>query len=125
MKYENLYDDFIKMFPDESDYFKMRVEETSAEREDGMHIMFGMVVCPFILKVADEDPEKTQRAFDFIEEMEKCGDERIVNLAEVTVLEDLMTDKQGGMKKLGKYLGEESKETVKHLSQFFSIEMEE
>lgn len=53
-----------------------------------MQLMFGMVVCPFILKLAEEDSQKAQRAFDFIEEMEKSGDDRITNLAEVTVLED-------------------------------------
>ena len=125
MRYENLYDEFITMFPEDLDYFKMRVEEMSVEREDGMHIMFGMVICPFILKLAEEDPQKAQRAFDFIEEMEKSGDDRIANLAEVTVLENLMTDENGGMKKLGKYLGVESRETVKHLSQFFSIDLNE
>ena len=125
MKYESLYDEFVEMFPEDLEFFNELAEESSAEREDGMHIMFGMVVCPFILKIADKDPKKAQLAFDFIEEMGKCSDDRIVNVAEVTVLEDLMTDENGGMKKLGKYLGEESRKTVMHLSQFFHIDMNE
>lgn len=28
-----------------------------------MQLMFGMVVCPFILKLAEEDSQKAQRAF--------------------------------------------------------------
>ena len=41
---------------------------------------------------------------------------------EVTVLENIMTDEKGGMKKLGKFLGKESMATVKRLSQFFRID---
>ena len=51
MKYESLYDEFVEMFPEDLEHFDELAEESSAEREDGMHIMFGMVVCPFILNI--------------------------------------------------------------------------
>lgn len=122
MKYEDLYDEFIGMFPEDAARFKMLEEKKEVDREDGMHIMFGMVVCPYILSIADKDALKVQKAFDFIEEMEKTDDDRIVSIAEATVLEYLMTDVNGGIRKLGKYLGRKSRATVNHLSQFFSID---
>lgn len=121
MIYEELYDEFIKLFPEDKGFFREKEKETGAEMGDGMHIMFSFVVCPFILKIADEDPQKTQRAFDFIEQMELDEDDMVANVAEVTILENVMTDENGGMKKFGKFLGEESLKTVKHLSQFFKI----
>ena len=122
MRYEELYDEFIKLFPENKGFFLEKEEETGAERSDGMHIMFSFVVCPFLLKIADEDSLKTQRAFDFIEQMELDEDSMVANVAEVTVLENLMTDEKGGLNKFGKFLGKESLSTVKHMSQFFRID---
>lgn len=123
MKYEELYDEFIGLFPEDEEFFSAREKETAAERSDGMHIMFGMVVCPFILLIPVENSEKIQRAFDFIEQMETSGDSDIANVAEVTVLEYLMTDENGGMEKFGRFLGAESMETVKHMSKYLGIDM--
>ena len=124
MKYEEIYDDFKNLFPEDSSFFTKKEEETAADKEDGMHIVFGMVICPYLLKIANEDPVKTQKAFDFIEQMQTSGDSNIENVAEVSVLEVIITDKNGGMKLFGKYLGEESRKTVDHLSKYFKIEKE-
>ena len=123
MKYEELYDEFKKLFPEYADYFKAKEEETGAEVEIGMHVVFGMVVCPFIIKMAEEEPKNAQMAFDFVEQMLTSENSKIFNVAEVTVLEDLMTEDNGGFRKLGRYLGEESLKSVRHLSQFFDIQM--
>ena len=39
MKYEDLYDEFINLFPEDKEFFKRFEEETGAERSIGMHIM--------------------------------------------------------------------------------------
>ncbi len=122
MIYNELYDDFIKLFPEDDYYFREKEAETGAEREDGMHIMFALIICPFILKIATEDSQKTQKAFDFIEKMECDENSMVVNVAEVTILENIMTDDNGGMKKFGRFLGKESLKSVKYLSHFFKIE---
>ena len=92
MIYQELYDEFIKLFPEDKEFFVEKEKETGAEREDGMHVMFEFMVCPFILKIADEDLQKTQKAFDFVEQMVTYEDSMVVNVAEVTVLERIMTD---------------------------------
>ena len=121
MKYDELYDDFLKLFPDDVAVLSDLAAEVNAERSDGMHVMFGMVVCPYICKIAKEDPQKTRRAFEFIEQMETSGDDDIINVAEVTVLENLMTDEDGGFDRFEQYLGTESRKTVMQLSHFFDI----
>ncbi len=123
MKYEELYGEFKKLFPEYADYFKAKEEETGAEVEIGMHVVFGMVVCPFIIKMAEEDPKNAQMAFDFVEQMLTLENSKNSNVAEVTVLEDLMTEDNGGFRKLGRYFGEGSLKSVRHLSQFFDIQM--
>ena len=121
MKYQELYDEFIKLFPEDGEFFSRLEEETKADRSDGMHIMFGMVVCPFLFKILEEDSQKTQKAFDFVEKMVSSGDDDIVNVAEVTILENLITEQSKDYLKFSKYLGKESLETINRLSHYFDM----
>ncbi|MDY3829422.1 MAG: hypothetical protein SOZ65_00590 [Erysipelotrichaceae bacterium] len=56
MKYEDLYDEFINLFPEDKEFFKRLEEETGAERSIGMHIMLGLVVSPYILRLLEKEP---------------------------------------------------------------------
>ena len=124
MKYEELYDDFKKLFPEDADFFGKLEQETGADKDDGMHVLFGMIVCPYLIKIAGEDPQKAQKALDFVEQMQTCGDEKIANVAEVSVLEGIMTDENGGLKKFEKFLGQESLKAVEHMAKYFNIKKE-
>lgn len=122
MKYDELYDDFKALFPEDASYFAAQEDKTGADKDDGMHVLFGMIVSPFLISLAEKEPEKAQKAFEYIEQMQTSGDDNIANVAEVSVLEVVMTDKKGGMAKLGKYLGTESLKAVEHLSRYFKIQ---
>ena len=121
MKYEDLYDEFINLFVEDKEFFKRLEEETGAERSIGMHIMFGLVVSPYILRLLEKEPEKAKKAFEFIEKMETSEDERIANVADVSVLEILITEEDGGVEKIRKYLGPESLASVSHSAQYFNL----
>ena len=121
MKYEELYDNFKRLFPEDDGFFNKLEQETGADKDDGMHVLFGMIVCPYLIKLAGEDPQKAHKAFDFVEQMQTCGDEKIANVAEVSVLEGIMTDEDGGRKKFEKFLGQESLKVVEHMSRYFNI----
>lgn len=120
MKYETIYEDFINMFPEDAHYFKKLEKENDVDKET-MYLLFGMVICPFLHKVVEEDEEKARKAFHFIEQMESSDDDEIANLADVGILEVIMTDENGGYPKFGKYLGVNTKKSVQWLSQFFAI----
>lgn len=60
MIYKELYDEFITLFPEDKEYFRSKEEETGAEREDGMHVMFGLIICPYNLPVY---PKNSRRRF--------------------------------------------------------------
>ena len=59
MKYEELYDGFVSLFPEDKEFFEELERESGVER-DTMHFMFGVVVCPFLHKVVEEDSEKAK-----------------------------------------------------------------
>jgi len=122
MKYDELYNAFVKRFPEDKEVFdQLKLDADVDEHEDGMHIMFGMVVVPYIRKIAGENPGKTKRAFDFLEEMVLDDNADIGNVAEVSVLEALMND-EGGMKKYMEYIGPESLKAARYMSQFYNVE---
>lgn len=122
MNYDELYDSFVSLFPEDRAVFdQLKMEADVDENEDGMHIMFGMVVVPYIRKIVCENPDKTQKAFDFLERMELDDNPDIGNVAEVSVLEALMND-EGGMKKYMVYIGPKSLKATRYMSQFYNVE---
>ena len=44
MDYNNIYDEFLKYFPEDTAILNGKAEELSVEPSDGMHVVFGMVV---------------------------------------------------------------------------------
>lgn len=122
MKYDELYNAFVNLFPEDKEVFDQLKEDADVdEHEDGMHIMFGMVVVPYIRKIVSENPAKAKKAFDFLEEMELDDNPDIGNVAEVSVLEALMND-EGGMNKYMTYIGPESLKAARYMAQFYNVE---
>ena len=119
MKYDELYRDFVSLFPDDMDYFKKLEEETGANEEEGIHIVFGMVVVPFITKIVTEAPDKAKKAFDFFEKMELSGDSRIAEVLEFTVLENLLTENKDLIPEYEKFFGEETKKAANAVGKWF------
>lgn len=122
MKYDELYDSFVRLFPEDRAVFdQLKLDADVDENEDGMHIMFGMVVVPYIKTIVNGSPLKTKKAFDFLEEMKLDKNPDIGNVADVSVLEALMTD-EGGIKRYMEYIGPESLKAVRYMSQFYNVD---
>ena len=121
MKYDELYDSFVRLFPEDRLVFELLESEADVnENEDGMHIMFGMVIVPYIKRIVNESPAKTKKAFDFVEKMMLDENPEIGNVAEVSILEALITDKEG-IKKYLEYIGPKSLEAARYMSQFYNV----
>ena len=121
MTAETLYDDFISMFPDDIDIFRNQEAEMAVGR-DTMLLLFSMVVCPYLHRIVKHEPEKARKAFDFLEQMELSDDSLIVSIAEIGVLETIMTDGDGShMKKILPYLGKESLKSIRYMAQFYNL----
>ena len=120
MIYEELYKDFKELFPKDEEFFKKIEEEFSIDDTDGMHIVFGTVVTPFIQKIVNEDVEKTKKAFDYFEKMELDDNQEIGNVFECNVLEGIMCD-ENGIKAYIPFMKEKTLEAARHISQFFDV----
>ncbi|HBZ53293.1 MAG TPA: hypothetical protein DEO82_05915 [Eubacterium sp.] len=112
MTYENLYTEFISLFPEDIEYFKKKEEETGADIQDGIHVVFGMVVVPYVIMIVQEAPDKAMKAFEFFEKMEKSGDSRIAEVVEFTVLENLLSEEKGVISQCAGFFGEETRKAA-------------
>lgn len=108
--YDSLYERFVELFPDEKKWFNDKCEENGVSPEDGMHIVFGMVVVPFLLEDAINHPKKLKKAFDFFERMETFGTSKIAEVIEFSVLENLVGIEKDKKDIFMKYMGKETKE---------------
>lgn len=87
-----MYEEFLSLFPDDVDRLSEKASEVSAEPSDGMHVMFGMVVVPFVMELLEcKDERKLKIAFDFFEEMAKAENSMISEVLEFTILEDIIS----------------------------------
>ncbi len=120
MKYNELYNSFVSLFPEDIGVFKEL--ETNADvnnEEDGIHIMYGLVVVPYIRRIITEYPDKAKKSFDFFEAMKKDEDAEVGNVVDVSVLEDLITE-DGGFGKYLPYVGEQTLKAARYISQFYN-----
>ncbi|MBR4765873.1 MAG: hypothetical protein IK085_03805 [Clostridia bacterium] len=121
MNYNDLYKDFISLFPEDKIFFDELCKVMAADEEDGIHIMFAFVVVPFIKKIIKEAPDKAKKAFDFFEEMEKSNDVEIAGVLEATVLENLLTDDKNDFDIYVPFLGKETKEAARAVARWFDV----
>ena len=63
MKYEELYNDFKKLFPEDSDYFAEQEKKLGRNSLDLITVVFDSIVSPYLIKLADENPQKAKKAF--------------------------------------------------------------
>jgi hypothetical protein len=105
VKYDTLYEEFLSLFPDDVDRLSEKASEVSAEPSDGMHVMFGMVVVPFVMELLEcKDERKLKIAFDFFEEMAKAENSMISEVLEFTILEDIISRGRATLDKCKQYM---------------------
>lgn len=89
MEYGNLVERLLTDIPQVRPYYE---EEKDWLEEDLPHVIFGMVVTPFIIKSLQEK-KNTKTIFDFLEEMVNSNDEKVQEVLVVSVLELLIVER--------------------------------
>ncbi len=121
MKYEELYKDFISLFPDDKPFFDDLCKKNAVDDTDGTHIQFAYVIVPYIRKIVKESPEKAKKAFEFFEEMEKTRNSEIAEVLEFTVLETLLNDEPYNFDVYVPYLGKETEEAAHAVARWYDV----
>lgn len=78
---------------------------------------------PFIYRLLEnKDDTRLRKAFSFFEDMAKSEDDRVQNLLQVTILENLTTESEEIYKSAQKYIGPETKTFVNQVATYMDIE---
>jgi len=92
IKYNNLFSDFCAIFKNDIEILHGIQADLSIGDDDGMHVLFGMVVTPFVIHfIESEDLFGIAKAFDFFEKMDLSGTSDICEVLEFSVLENLIS----------------------------------
>lgn len=79
MKYNSLIEDIFNAIPELREEYSSKAEENLIDEETGVHIVFGMIIVPYLVKLLKmkenyECKEVLRRIFIFFEEMAKSDD---------------------------------------------------
>lgn len=101
--YDEVITNLVEQFPE----MKIIIEQDEEYYEDIPYLFYESEFVKFIVSCANDNKnESLTKIFEFIEDLLKNGDEKVVNLVEVAVVESLSFDKDIIDKKaLEKYFG--------------------
>ena len=112
MKYDELYKTFKEEIPEGSSFFEVKEKENLIDETDGIHIVFGMVIVPYILNIVQNNKMlEINKVFLFLENMAICEDIKIKEVLDFTVLEQLVDEGQDILEQCKQYM---KKNTLKH-----------
>ncbi len=112
MKYEELYKTFKEEIPEGLSFLETKETENLIDETDGMHIVFGMVIVPYILYIVQNNkmPE-INKVFSFLENMAMCDDVKVKEVLDFTILEKLADEGHDTLEQCKQYM---EKNTLKH-----------
>lgn len=93
MTYDNLFENFKEKIPEGMKFYEKKMKECSVDETDGKHVIFAMVIVPYIFHVVqNKEEEIIKKVFCFLEEMAICEDAEVENVLYVTILEDIVNE---------------------------------
>lgn len=109
MEYKLLYREFQKTFPELNDRLNSISKEKNVDDEDGMHIIFGIVVTELIANlIVSDDSEELLKVFSFLEKMAISENSEICEVLEFSLLEDFISRGKDYLSKCKKFMQEET-----------------
>ena len=122
MTYNNLYSEFVALFPECSETFKSLAAEANADETDGMHIMFSFVIIPFVFNLLnDDDSKKLEKAFDYFEKMASSDSTDITEVLEFTVIENLVSNGKTIYDKAKTYMNDNMLACCNRIEQYLKV----
>ena len=112
MIYDELYKTFKEEIPEGYSIFEVKEKENLIDETDGIHIVFGMVIVPYILHIVQNNKMyEINKVFSFLENMAMCEDVKIKEVLDFTVLEQLADEGHDTLGRCKRYM---KKNTLMH-----------
>lgn len=90
LNYETLLGAALGRFPEFRAEYEKLVSADEIDRDTGVHIVFSYAFVPLMINAVETNDRKlAERLFSFVEEMAKSEDDRVAEVCDFTVLEEL------------------------------------
>ena len=120
MKYEELYKTFKEEISEGYSFFEIKEKENLIDETDGMHVVFGMVIVPYILYIVQNNKIlEINKVFSFLENMAICEDVKIKEVLDFTVLEQLVDERQDVLGQCKQYMKKNTLEHCEEVEKYF------
>lgn len=96
--------------------YQKELRKDSIDGESGAHTVFSLVFVPLLEKALRTDDSLAKTFFDYIELMETEGDQHVSEVAEFTVLEELLDNVKGTEFK--QYMGPNTLEAYRQIRRY-------
>lgn len=112
------YNDLINMLVYTFPHLEKEVEVFLSSDGKLCHVLYESILCPYVNNLLQNDSKKELNiVFDFYEKMAMCEDDEVKNLLQVTLLENLMVNKEL-YKKAEKYMHTNTKLICKSIEKY-------
>lgn len=119
MDYNNIMAVLFEMIPEVKEEYNKRKQEDLVDEDTGKHMVFGLVIVPYILGEVNSDGENIGKIFDFLEEMSLCDDVKVRELLDFTILEQFIDEGKEQLNKLKKFMHENTLSCCAEIEKYF------
>ncbi len=120
MEYNDLYRVFKQEIPEGLNFLQTMEKENLIDETDGMHIIFGMIIVPYILYcIRHENVLEVRKIFSFLERMAVTEDVKVNEVLDFTVLEKLVDEGQDVIDKCKQYMGINTLKHCEEIEKYF------
>ena len=117
INHEVLIEEAKRAIPAFAEEYEKMISKDTIDAESGLHTVFSLIFVPMLLEAAKKnDREALSPMISFIERMIAEGDEDVVNVCEITVIEESFEELT--RKQIYKILGTETRKSVDYARQF-------
>lgn len=103
INYDSLIENVCNEFPKVRELYSLELINDSIDFDSGAHTVFSFCFAPVLKEAILNDDVLAQKMFDYLEKMEISEDNLVGEVAEFTVLEEILDDFE--FNKLRKYMG--------------------
>lgn len=122
MNYENILDLLLNKIPEIRDFYEEKKQENLVDDDSGKHIIFGIVIVPYILAEVNNHGKNVKQIFDFLEEMSLCEDVKVGELLDFTILEQFVDEGEKQLSILKSLMHENVLKCCIEVEKYFIVE---
>lgn len=114
--YESLIENVCREFNEVNELYVLELKKDSIDIDSGAHTVFSLCFVPLLKQAVMQESFLAKRMFDYIEKMEASRDNLVGEVAEFTVLEEMLDDFDFNVIK--KYMGKMTLEAAKLINRY-------